>query len=95
MSDPRFSPASIPDDALGATVIFEDDCVWGYCPRQNRAGVIEAIRNSRRDGRYFTLVVPGFNLPKTIRENQIVAYCHPSIMETTEESVVTADSSAA
>lgn len=70
---------TIPDDAIGATIIFEDDCVPGYRPRQNRVGVIEAIRNSRRDGRYFTVVVPGCNLPKTIRENQIVAHCHPSI----------------
>lgn len=75
------STVSIPDDAVGATVIFEDTCVPGYRSRQNRTGVIEAITNSRIHGRYFTVAVPGFNLPKVITEAQIIAFVHPILNE--------------
>jgi hypothetical protein len=80
---------TITEDAVGATIIFEDDCVYGYVARQNRTGVIEAVTDSKHHGHYLTVAVPGFNLPKVIRQEQIIAFTHPSLTNKTAETAET------
>lgn len=71
----------IPDDAVGATVVYEDAGCWGYTPASDRVGKIVGVEPSKYHGRYFLVEVDGSNLPRKITEAQILVYMHPSITE--------------
>jgi hypothetical protein len=70
------------ESSIGATIIYTDSGIYDCVARQQRTGVIVGEKMCRVTGQNFLVKVEGFNLPRLVNAGAVVAYAHPSLLQT-------------
>ena len=83
------APAPLPEDSIGATVIYVDKGVYGFVEKRERVGIITGHKYCRITGQHFYVSGEGFNIPHLVHETDIVGFCHPLAQESTTAAFAT------
>lgn len=79
----------------GMTIVYDDPGVYGTRAPSDLPGKILEVRKGRYVP-YLVVETPGYNLPRVIRADQVVAFALTSLVnEETAEVAVTSEPSAA